>query len=326
VDTSGVRGVDPDLRVRPFFSHGGTISIREFVVGALQNEMGLQAVDPDLAAAAAGARITTPSGMVLDGSIDKVEAPPTADPLADPDDDGVPNEIPTSLVDYYEFYLLNYFKPATHQRDETARRGERLLERIGCTECHVRNLRIDHDRRVADVETVYDPIRGRFNRLFATATPLVSSRDDGTGLPAVRAPLGGSFLVRDIFSDFKRHDVGPGFYERNYDGSLRKEFMTTALWGVGTTAPYGHDGRSVNLTEVILRHGGEAQQARDSFASLDADQRAALLSFLGSLVLFPPDDTASNLDPGDPNAPGYPQFGHGSIKLGVLFNDPHDPE
>src|SRR6266550_7577326 len=29
VDTSRVEGVDPDLRVRPFFLHGGTISIRE---------------------------------------------------------------------------------------------------------------------------------------------------------------------------------------------------------------------------------------------------------------------------------------------------------
>jgi hypothetical protein len=190
----------------------------------------------------------------------------------------------------------------------------------------MRDLRIDHDRRVADVETVYDPARGSFNNLFATATPLVSSRDDGTGLPALRTPLGGSFLVRDIFTDFKRHDLGPGFYERNYDGSLRKEFMTTALWGVGTTAPYGHDGRSLGLAEVVLRHGGEAQRARDSFASLDAEQRAAVLGFLGSLVLFPPDDTASNLDPGRPTAPGYPQFGHGSIRLGVLFNDPRDPE
>src|SRR5215813_14634695 len=34
VDTSQVRGVDADLRVRPFFAHGGKISIREFVVGA----------------------------------------------------------------------------------------------------------------------------------------------------------------------------------------------------------------------------------------------------------------------------------------------------
>src|SRR5687767_922169 len=32
VDTSLVRGVDADLRVRPFFAHGGKISIREFVV------------------------------------------------------------------------------------------------------------------------------------------------------------------------------------------------------------------------------------------------------------------------------------------------------
>jgi hypothetical protein len=57
VDASQVKGVDPDLRVRPFFQHGGTISIREFVVGALQNEMGLQAVDPELMGAHNGGRI-----------------------------------------------------------------------------------------------------------------------------------------------------------------------------------------------------------------------------------------------------------------------------
>src|SRR4029078_143374 len=85
VNTSDVQGVDADLRVRPFFHHGGTISIREFVAGALQNEMGLQAVHPDIAKAATGGRITSPSGMVLDGSLDKVDAPPTADPTADPD-------------------------------------------------------------------------------------------------------------------------------------------------------------------------------------------------------------------------------------------------
>ena len=43
---------------------------------------------------------------------------------------------------------------------------------------------------------------------------------------------------------------------------------------------------------------------------------------LNSLILFPPDDTASNLDPGDGGAIGFPQVGHGSIKLTVLFNDP----
>jgi hypothetical protein len=95
---------------------------------------------------------------------------------------------------------------------------------------------------------------------------------------------------------------------------------------VGSTAPYGHDGRSINLTEVILRHGAEAQAERDRFAALPFARQAVLLEFLNSLVLFPPDDTASNLDPGDPGAPGFPQHGHGSISLRPLFNDPNDPE
>ena len=30
--------------------------------------------------------------------------------------------------------------------------------------------------------------------------------------------------------------------------------------------------------------------------------------------------------PGEPGAPLFPQNGHGSIKLTVLFNDPSDPE
>ena len=77
---------------------------------------------------------------------------------------------------------------------------------------------------------------------------------------------------------------------------------------------------------MILRHGGEAQAARDAFVALKPGQASNLLSFLDSLILFPPDDTASNLDPADPTKQNFPQFGHGSIKLTVLFNDPTDPE
>ena len=60
-------------------------------------------------------------------------------------------------------------------------------------------------------------------------------------------PIEESFVVESFFSDLKRHDLGPAFHERNYDGSLVTEFVTEPLWGVGTTAPYGHDGRSINL-------------------------------------------------------------------------------
>ena len=156
--------------------------------------------------------------------------------------------------------------------------------------------------------------------------PLFESVDDRSGHPPVKQPRGGAFVVRNYYSDLKRHDLGPAFHERDYDGSIRREFLTTPLWGVATTAPYGHDGRSINLMEVILRHGGEAQEARDAFARLPDVKRYELVDFLNTLVLFPPDDTASNLNPGDRNAAGFPQYGHGSIRLPALFNDPNDPE
>jgi hypothetical protein len=327
VDTSGVEGVNPDLRVRPFFAHGDTISIREFVVGALNNEMGLQAVDPELYAAAhTGSSLTSPSGMVLNGSLDRLESPLAADATADPDGDGMSNEVPTSLVDYFEFYLLNYFKPATYEQTSQTDRGRKIMQHVGCMNCHKPDLPIAHDRRVADVETVYDPARGIFNNLFATAAGRFTVTDDQSGFPTLKLPARDSFTVANIFTDLKRHDLGPAFYERNYDGTLRTAFLTTPLWGVGSTGPYGHDGRSISLTEVIRRHGGEAQASRDAFESLSSPSRDAMLAFLNSLVLFPPDDTASNLNPGDRNAPGFPQFGHGSIRLPVLFNDPKDVE
>lgn len=232
----------------------------------------------------------------------------------------------TAVVDYLEFYLLNYFKPGLYEQAPAVVRGRLTFQQIGCSSCHIADLQVDRDRRVADVETVYDPDRGNFNHLFATATPLIKVIDDHDGFPARKAPKGEPFLVRNIFTDFKRHDLGPNFWERNYDGSYQKQFLTTALWGVGATAPYGHDGRSANLPEVILRHGGEAQSARDAFAALADTNRVDLVEFLRSLVLFPPDDTASSLDPGDRLAEGFPQVKHGSIKLTVLFNDPMEIE
>lgn len=315
VSTSEVQGVDPDLRIRPFFADGGTISIREFVVGALNAEMGLQALDPELMSAHNGGRVLTRSGMMLDGAVDRVEAPPAG-----------PAEIPTAVIDYLEFYLFSYFKPALGRQTAEVERGRREFARAGCQRCHVPELTVSGDRRVADVETTYHPKGGPFHALFATATARYTLYDDGRGYPPIKRPSGQPFVVRDIFTDFKRHDLGPNFHERNYDGTMQREFLTTALWGVGSTPPYGHDGRSMTLEDVILRHGGEAQVERDRYLSLPPPRQERLLQFLQSLILFPPDDTPSNLDPGDPSSPGYPQFGHGSINLSVLFNDPRRAE
>ena len=96
IDKSEIDGVDPDLRVRPFFAQGGTISIREFINGALKAEMGLEAVDPVLCAATDPTHptaVVTPAGMVLDPTLDRLERPAACDAAADGDNDGVVNEV-----------------------------------------------------------------------------------------------------------------------------------------------------------------------------------------------------------------------------------------
>jgi hypothetical protein len=148
--------------------------------------------------------------MALDGALDQLEAPSVTRADQDADADGVANEIPRSLVDYLEFYLLNYFKPATYRQRRRARRA-------GC--CSIDRLRRlsrrrptdSCDRRVADVETVYNPERGLFNNLYATAAPLIDAVDDRSGYPPMKQPKLQPFLVKNIFTDLKRHDVGPAF-------------------------------------------------------------------------------------------------------------------
>jgi hypothetical protein len=324
VDRSGLKGVDDDLRVRPFFAQGSGYSIREFIVGALKDEMGLESPDPDLLAASKGGSVVTPSGLVLDGQTDTINAPPVSARGEDGDGDGVANEVDTAVVDHLEFYLLNYFKPGLGKQTRQTRRGQQVMKTISCIQCHKPNFTIERDRRIADVETVFSPENGIFNRLYATAETRFDIEDDGEEYPKL-LPSKEKFVVKNIYTDFKRHDLGPAFHERNYDGTLQTEFMTEPLWGVGSTSPYGHDGRSINLEEVILRHGGEAERSKKQFERLREEDQSAVIAFLRSLVLFPPDDTASNLNPGNPNGNPQDPADHGSINLGALFQIP-DPD
>ena len=94
------------------------------------------------------------------------------------------------------------------------------------------NLRIDRDRRVADVETAYDPERGIFNHLFATATRCSNPSIDGQAFRRSKSPRHRSrSSCENIFTDFKRHDLGPNFHERNYDGTMRTRVHDDAAVG-----------------------------------------------------------------------------------------------
>ena len=137
------------------------------------------------------------------------------------------NEIPTSIVDFMEFYLLNYFKPGSGSPDRRpALAGRAVFTQIGCATCHIPTFTINHDRRVADVDTVFDPAQGNpINRLFATATVKVvnglAGVDDGTGLPTLKLPAGQSFVVNNFFADFKRHRPRPQLRRAELRGDVR---------------------------------------------------------------------------------------------------------
>ena len=69
-----------------------------------------------------------------------------------------------------------------------------------------------------------------------------------------------------------------------YNEAKLEEFVRV-VEGAGITpeATYLHDGRATTLGEAILLHGGEAQAARDAYASATLDEKSQLLQLLRSL-------------------------------------------
>ena len=85
-----------------------------------------------------------------------------------------------------------------------------------------------------------------------------------------------------LFSDLLLHDVGTGDGIRQADAE-EDEIRTPALWGVRHRRPLLHDGSAATILEAALRHGREAQVARDQLLGLTAPELDALLAFLEAL-------------------------------------------
>jgi len=87
-----------------------------------------------------------------------------------------------------------------------------------------------------------------------------------------------------LYSDLLLHDVLPasfrGMAEPGADVGL---YRTPPLWGIGSTAPYMHDGRASNLNAAILAHESEAAAVTANVVALTPAEREALVAFLRSL-------------------------------------------
>jgi CxxC motif-containing protein (DUF1111 family) len=51
--------------------------------------------------------------------------------------------------------------------------------------------------------------------------------------------------------------------------------------------PFLHNGRALTIDDAILKHGGEAQVARDAYVALSARQQKSVVDFLKTLQVLP---------------------------------------
>lgn len=321
-DTTGVRGIDfqrsvdnpdapPSLIVRPFQWKGSVAFIRDFNRGASHNELGMQAVEI--------------VGDNVDGDSDGVRNELTigdqtalAIYLA-----GQPR--PTTLLELDGLGLLD--PPLTAAQIGAIKRGRQVFGDIGCASCHAPSLTIgtpifsepsqnaayrDGDAFPAGQSTVasgvdpripiaFDLTRDQPDNIIRFSNGTIRAR-----LGSLRKDSAGRAIV-ELYGDLKRHAMGPRLAEpvneiagddvtpiplNPRNRHTPDTFLTENLWGVGSTAPYLHDGRATTLAEAILEHAesgdtvSEARWARSAYLSRSSSDKRAIIAFLENLVLF----------------------------------------
>ncbi|HEX2455221.1 MAG TPA: di-heme oxidoredictase family protein [Vicinamibacterales bacterium] len=300
LNTSAVVGVNQDLIVRPFQWKGSIASVREFNRGAAHDEIGMQPVET--------------TGDDVDG-----------------DGDGVANEFTIGDVTALSVYLAAQPRPTTKMElarlgiidplpaEETAaiQAGSQVFDTIGCASCHVRSFTLnDPIFREPSANAAYrdatfpagqDPIQRGVDFNHPVVFDLTHDQPDNQvkdahgnvvyRLGSLTTDASGK-AVAELFGDMKRHDMGAGLTEQIDEvGSGKTTFMTRNLWGIGSTAPYMHDGRATTLTEAILEHGGEAAASSDRFRALPVGAQQTLVKFLENLVLFKMDEEGVVIPP-----------------------------
>jgi hypothetical protein len=189
----------------------------------------------------------------------------------DADGDGVANEILIGEVSAMHIFDTNLEPPTQDPLTPAGVQGATLFNGIGCASCHIPFL-----------DTVSPLLTYSFPEQHDKPSKNVYYGVDlSQGPTDFDLNQDGGIRVR-LFSDLKRHDMGPGLAE-DFGSALDAEFITARLWGIADTAPYLHDGRALTLTDAILEHGGDAQAARDAFDDLVPSHRIKLLTFLRSL-------------------------------------------
>jgi CxxC motif-containing protein (DUF1111 family) len=159
-------------------------------------------------------------------------------------------EVSNQTINDVVFYLKTLKAPAPRPESNSILEGKQLFATVGCSKCHRPEMKTENSTIAAIADKVFYP-----------------------------------------YSDLLLHDMGTTLDDGYTEGSAKTyEWRTPPLWGLGLSKNSQggqyflmHDGRARSIDEAILLHGGEANQIRNNYQVLTADEKTKLIQFLESL-------------------------------------------
>lgn len=171
---------------------------------------------------------------------------------------GTPNDTGKILLGLTYFQSL-LAPPPRGAITEEVKRGEKVFEKLDCAFCHRPTW------KTASKVMLPDP---------DSPVPLINYIE----IPQMEN------VDFHPYSDFLVHDMGPGLADGiPQEGAKGGEWRTVPLWGVRFKKFYMHDGRTRDLHEAIMMHGGQGESSARNYSELSTEDRKALMAFLKSL-------------------------------------------
>ena len=265
IDTKGLAGVDDDLIIKPFSQKGVMTSLRQFTVNALNHHHGMQATERF------GERWTGTSDFDEDGMSLEMTAGDVS-----------------ALVAYQASLEVPGVRQVSKEWSEAANKGNALFDEMQCNACHMRALPLDSMRfsdpgPVDAAGTLRQSEAGK-DAIYDLAQLSWAQQLEKNSKGQWMVPLFGD-LKRHVITDNRINHFGNELLSQRF--VERNEFMTSELWGIGSTAPYGHRGDLTTLAEAIAAHGGDARQSRDQFVKLTETEKSDVIAFLKTLIIEP---------------------------------------
>src|SRR5215472_9325344 len=301
-DTSQVQGLaapslggaKPSLIIRPLHQVGNVVSLRQFSNNAFNHHHGMQSEER--------------FGL-----------------NADPDGDGVVNELTTADLTAVSLFQATMAVPGRVIPNDPAveranLKGEALFNQIGCATCHA-TLPLTANNNpglpgqpgwIYFEPNPYNPATGPNSpnlQLGPTNYPVsapaltVDLTSEILPLPRLRVHKGA--VMVPAYTDLKLHDISatsdpktdpecepldqnqPAGSPGFFAGNCK--FITRKLWGFyNQGGAFMHHGKFTTAREAVEAHNGEALSQRLAFDALPKDLQNDIIEFLKSLQVLPP--------------------------------------